>query len=138
MGVGTMKIGLIISAVIVLLVLVIGCFIYWGNPDRPSGAIRDDMLQRIEFEASLPEFFAAAGSGDAADHYRTAVEIVTSNRLAGKRGAPDARQLDRVIAELIRGMGQSSVTHGFIDDQVPMTPAAIPEYDEALVEGEMR
>ncbi|MAE61905.1 MAG: hypothetical protein CMJ49_11185 [Planctomycetaceae bacterium] len=127
-----MKLGVIISAIFVLLLVAVGVLLFRGKPDRPTGAITDAILARHSLDPSLLNVAEPTEDGDAADGYLAAVDLFNDNQRALVGGTADQTVVRQIVDHLITAMRQRRTRHGFLDAQVPMTPAANPQYDEAL------
>lgn len=129
-----MKIGIIISLVLVLLVGGI-VFMALNTPhDGPSSKTNEKQLALQSFSADLPELVPAPkdGPGEAKEIYGKLIEYYNANARQLDGRTPPARMVTSVTRMLTDANDASYQGQGFLDDQVSVVPGANPGFGAAL------
>lgn len=129
-----MKIGIIISLVLVLLVGGIVLLALNTPADRPSSKTNESQLALQSFDAALPELVPAAadGPGDAKAVYEKLVAYYKANARQLEGRNPPARMITSLTSMLTEAAEASYEGKGFLDEQVSLVPGSNPSYGAAL------
>lgn len=128
-----MKLGVILS---VVLVLALGAIIFLstqGVADQPTSATRAEKLQKAVLDPSLPRMVDAGSPDlDAARAYDKVFALYADNtKVYDKRDVPQS-MADKMTGLLIDAMAAGKVEAPFIDEYVPMDLTKRPEFGDAL------
>jgi len=136
-----MKLGIIISVVIVLVVGTVLFFAFSaGPPEKPTRATTDPgKLDAVVLRSGLPMMWeVTAPDANANDLYKKAFDFYRQNRTEFVTGSGmlrkdfDEATADRLTDLLIEASKAGKVTTPFLDDQIPMTPRAEPSFKDSL------
>ena len=128
-----MKIGLIISFVLVFLLALIGFFSFWGLPDEPTSATSADKLVKIELPSGLrPLSTMDQPNEDATEVYDRALDFYLEHQEALAEDLPSPKWSTQLTDLLIEAMHKGRVKNGFLDRHIPVNPASRPGFDDAL------
>ncbi len=128
-----MKLGLILSAVLVIIVGAVAAFVIIGPaPDPPTRATAPEKLAAAPLPADLPPIFEPdEPDADAAALYEKAMDLYNDHpALAGKN--PPTALARQTTDLLIRAMNAGNVTPGFLDAYLDVDHGAQPRFGEAL------
>jgi hypothetical protein len=129
-----MKIGIIISALIVLLVT--GVILIVANPpaDKPTSKTAPEVLAKQALPADLPRIVEApaAGEGDARAIYGRLFKYYATNARQLEGRNPSESQLNALTRQVKEAAGEAYAGQGFFDDQFAFTPGAQATYGAAL------
>ena len=125
-----MKLGLAISAVILVLAGVIGFAAFYGFSDSPTSATSRQKLAKAELPAGLEPLVGPGGGGDANGAYARVFQYYRQHEkdLIDQ----DPRKVDGLIDLLVEAMKAQDVREPFLDDQLPLEAGAEPEFGTAL------
>ncbi len=128
-----MKLGIIISVVLVIFLSLMGFFAFRGVSDPPSAATSPDKLAQRQLPTDLtPVFNSGIPSGDAAKIYQQAIELYQEHRDAFNQDIPPTEFTNTLVNYLIEAMQRQRVSNGFLDDHLPVKPGAMPDFDDAI------
>lgn len=129
-----MKLGLIISGVIVLAVILFMVVSSRQPPEAPTKATTaPGALDKAELPAGLPKLYTPQSPNNSADaSYKSAVAFARENAKALSAKSPQPGLVYRLSSFVIDGLDAGQVGAGLLDDQVPMAVNEKPEYGEAL------
>ncbi len=128
-----MKLGIILSVVLVLLVSVIGTVAYRGIADDPTSRTAPEKLVKVALPAGLPAVFTPdEPNADATPAYQQAVAYYKAHTKELDPQKFSARAADELAALLITGLKAGKVSTPLFDDMIPVVPGALPEFGDAL------
>lgn len=129
-----MKLGLIISGVIVLAVIIFMVLSGRQPPDPPTKATTAaGALDKVEFPTDLPRLYTPQSPNNSADApYKSAVAFARENAKALTGKSPQPGMVFRLSNFVIDGLDAGQVSAGLLDDQIPMTLGEQPEFGDAL------
>lgn len=119
-----MKLGIVIS---LLIVVMLGLLLYLklgGSPDRPTPATTaPGALDKMTLPADLPTVFEPTNpQADATELYAKAFDFYEANQSRLGSSGADPQVLDQLIDLLIEAMQAGKVKPGFMDDRTPLEP----------------
>jgi len=128
-----MKLGIIISIVIVAFFGLLAFFVFRGVADAPTSATRPEQLAAVTPPQDAPPLFTPTRpEADATPRYREAFELYQRQPGVFDRGTPSPAVLGQVTDLLQRAADAGQVQPGWLDDQIPMRFNADPEFGAAL------
>ncbi|MFW6059067.1 MAG: hypothetical protein ACODAQ_02730 [Phycisphaeraceae bacterium] len=134
-----MKLGIAISTVI--LVAFVGVLValnVGAAPSEPTDATSPEHLRRVALPGDLPAVHESIdgqnGGGDAEPTYRAAIRHWRANESALSRQASERPEaaVRELRERMVEAMGAGHVSEGFLDQYLPLAPAAGPRFDAAL------
>lgn len=129
-----MKIGIIISLVLLLIVGGIVTLALNTPPDNPSRKTAPQQLEIQKLPSDLPEVVAmpAEGSADARTTYQELLTYYIANAKAIEGRNPPARYATTLTSLFVKAAEEPIKGDGFFDDQIPPAPGARPSFGAAL------
>lgn len=128
-----MKLGIILSLVLVLLLTVVGTVAYRGIADDPTSRTAPEKLVKVSLSAGLPAVFTPdEPNADATPLYQQAVAYYKSHTKELDPQKFSARAADELATLLISAMKAGKVSTPLFDDMIPVVPGALPEFGDAL------
>ena len=128
-----MKLGIVISFVLLLLLSLLGLFAYWGVSDPASAATSQQNLAKMELPTDLPHLFVSnIPNGNAVNTYEKILDLYHENSEAWYSDNPPTKLNNTLIQLLIEAMQRERVQDGFLDKHIPVRPGATPDFDDAL------
>ncbi len=129
-----MKLGVLISMVLVVFLGLLGFFAYWGVADPPTAATSPVHLEKMVLPTDLsPIFIPSAPQGDAARVYDRVLDLYQDHRdTFMTEDYPPTSLTNAMVSLMIEAMQQEKVKQGFLDDHIPVQPGATPDFQEAL------
>lgn len=128
-----MKIGIVISGVIIVIFGAVIIVSMMGFPDGPTPQIQTQGLMKGQSLPTDLAVIAQLGSGDSLETYRQAFTFVQENRakfpLDETPQEPEASQL---VDMLLRAQSQGRVSSPFLDAYTPKKPGGMCEYGDAI------
>jgi hypothetical protein len=130
-----MKLGILISSVIVLVLIALIVVASMGFADAPTIATRKaGALAKVELPADLPPIALRTGSADVQPIYEQLLTLYKENPAVFNGEDPPPPSVAQTAAELlIRAMEEGDVSEPFLDKHLPMRLNAEPYYTDALV-----
>jgi hypothetical protein len=128
-----MKLGIILSVVLVILVSVVGTIAYRGIADDPTPRTAPEKLVKVALPAGLPAVFTPdEPSADATPVYQQAVAYYKAHTKELDPQKFNSRAADELAALLVTGMKAGKVSTPLFDEMIPVVPGALPEFGDAL------
>ncbi len=128
-----MKLGLVISLIIVLFLGLLGFFAYRGVADPPTDATSSSKLAKMQLPTDLPPLFMPTiPNGDAARTYNKVLELYHDHRETLTGDVPPTQLIDQLVRLLIEAVQQERVPQGFLDKYIDVRPGATPGFHDAL------
>lgn len=126
-----MKIGILISVVIVALVVTIAVIGSRGTIDKRTDFSAPRMLEVRSF-ANLPAIMDVP-AGDASAVYDEMIAFYNDNRASlDTVDSVQAELAEKAIDLIIKAVESGSISAKYIDDKIPMVPNAVPEFGGAF------
>jgi hypothetical protein len=126
-----MKVGILISAAIIVLIAVVTVIGLRGVPDRSTGYSAPKMLEVKDF-SKLPTIVEYP-SGDASAAYDAMFAFYEDNRAAlDSIDDVQADLAERAMDLVIKSHESGTLSTSYIDKQIPMVPNARPKFGAAL------
>ncbi len=129
----TMKIGIALSVVLVIVIGLLAWMVYRGTPDPPGEYSRPELLKLQELPADRKLPYQPIEAGDAAASYRKVIELYERKKSELKGENPNPYVIDELNERLLEGMRRDSCTAGFLDEFIAMEPVAVPSYEAAPI-----
>lgn len=129
-----MKIGIIISLVLLLIVGGIVTLALNTPPDNPTRKTAPQQLEALKLPADLPAMVPTPteGSGDARAIYQELFTYYTANAKQIEGRNPPTRYANTLTDLLVKAAQAPMNSGGFFDDQVPAAPGSRPAFGAAL------
>lgn len=128
-----MKLGIIISFVLLLLLGLLGLFAFWGISDASSGATNQKNLAKMDLPTDLQSLFISNNpSGDAVAIYEKILDLYRDKSELWYSDNPPTELNNTLIQLLIEAMQCERVQNGFLDKHIAVQPGATPDFDDAL------
>ncbi len=130
-----MKLGILISALILLVLAVAGYFLYRRLPDSPTAATAPEQLQKATLPPKLPAIFQSEdAAGDAGAAYDEVFKFYVNDIAEYKDQPIPATASDKLINLLGEAMRAGKMRDSYLDELVPMQMGldVRPEYGSAL------
>lgn len=128
-----MKLGILISVVILASV---GAFVFFstgGVADLPTSATSTAKLERVVRPAALVPLYTSDEPDEDADaRYRDLLAFYRENKQALDRPAPPDNLIHELQIRLDDARRAGQVPDGFLDDEIPVEPVGQPHYEAAL------
>lgn len=128
-----MKLGIIISVVILIFFGAVGYMGFRGFPEPPTMATSPDKLAVQTLAADLPVVFESPNRGhEATNYYEQALRYYADHRIELSTEPPGATAADEIGALLVKAMRCTEVQEGFLDTHIPVKPGGKPDFEDAL------
>lgn len=128
-----MKLGIVISTVLVAMLSLLGFFAYWGVADSPTVATTPSVLMKRTLPTdAAPLFISTIPHGDASRVYQRAIDLYVDNRHKLNDETPPPDLVNTLVSQLIEAMHQEQVSVGFLDEHLPVQVGATPDFIDAL------
>jgi len=127
-----MKIGIIISLIIIVLLGSMTFFLLRGFPDEPTRATAPDTLKPLMLPSDLPPVFNPTSEGDATELYNQALRLFADQERQLLSEDPPENTIKRLAQLLTEARDKTGITHGWLDNRIPIAPNALPEYGVGL------
>lgn len=128
-----MKLGIVISLVLLVLLSLLGLFAFWGISDPASAATNQKNLVKMSLPTDLgPLFVSNNPSGDTVAIYEKILDLYHENSEAWYSDTPPTELNNKLIQLLIEAMQCERVQDGFLDKHIAVQPGATPDFDDAL------
>ncbi len=128
-----MKLGIIISLVIVLALAGLFVFLNSGGGDVLTKQTNERTLQQASLPTDLPPLLTPSRpDDDAGDLYLRALRLYSRNERKLERDTPDAQLAEEIVELIDQASAAGRVASGFLDRQIPMKTAPLPEFGGAL------
>lgn len=128
-----MKLGIIISVVLLIVLGLLGFVAFRGVADGSSNATASEMLVKMDLPSDLPPLFiSSVPNGNAARTYDKAIELYVDHRREFNSEMPRVDLINTLVSLLIDAVQHERVNQGFLDKHVPVQPGATPDFDDAL------
>ncbi|MCX5658177.1 MAG: hypothetical protein NTW19_00460 [Planctomycetota bacterium] len=128
-----MKLGIILSVVIVLGILVFFFVSTRGVADMPTSATRAEKLEKVTFAPGLPKIVDAGDPNiDAKLAYDKVFALYADRHKDFDRSEVPTILADQMTGLLIDALPAGKFPPGFVDEYVPMSLLEQPEFGEAL------
>lgn len=128
-----MKLGIIVSFIIIVLIGVLGVVSFRGIADPPTAATSADKLVAIALPEGLGSIYQPAQPAeDATEFYAQAITYYQEHRQPLSEPQPQERFTEPLTDLLIQAMQRGRVQRGFLDQHIPVQPGAEPDFGDAL------
>ena len=128
-----MKLGIIVSLVIVILIGVLGFVSFRGIADPPTAATSAEKLVKISLPTDLGSLYQPTQpTEDATESYAKVIAFYQEHHQPLSEPRPQERFTDPLTDLLIEAMRRGRVQHGFLDQHIPVQPASEPDFGDAL------
>jgi hypothetical protein len=128
-----MKLGILISLIIVVVLGAIGYFVMRGVPEVLSKETNERVLKRATLADNVPPLYEVTSpNGDAGDKYRRAVRLYTMNAARFERDNPPQDLVADLVSLVVDAGREGGVQPGLLDDQIPIKTGALPDFGDAL------
>lgn len=128
-----MKLGFVISGVIVVFLGLLGFFAFRGVADLTTHASSSDKLVKMQLPTDLaPLFVPTLPNGNSARTYSRVLDLYQDHRETLNANVPPPAFIDEMVALLMEAMQQQRVRRGFLDERIPVQPGATPDFFDAL------
>jgi len=128
-----MKLGILVSLIIVLALGGLGYVIYRGFPDAPTSATSEEKLASVAPPASLEPLFTPTNpDADATGHYDKAFKLYAQHDRAFADGEPGSATMQRLATNLKDAADAGQIEPGWLDEQLPLVLNPDAEFGAAL------
>ena len=127
-----MRLGIIISIVIVALLTGLFFVLSGSSPDEPTKATAPAKLKEFKLKAGLPAMWEVTSSDTPSGPlYDKLLSLVQGNKRYSDDNVPDML-VETMVGQLIAASEAGQPATGFLDDKIPMKPGAEPTFGGAL------
>jgi len=128
-----MKLGIVISLVLLLILSLLGLFAFWGISDTASTTTNQKHLAKMSLPTDLgPLFVSNNPSGDTVAIYEKILDLYRENNEVWYDDTSPTELNNKLIQLLIEAMQCERVQDGFLDKHIAVQPGATPDFDDAL------
>lgn len=127
-----MRLGIIISIVIVALLAGLFYVLSGSAPDAPTKATSPEKLKEFKLKSDLPAMWDSPNADEAAGPiYDKLLTLVSTNKRYQDENVPDTL-VETMLGILISASEAKQLAPGFMDDKIPLKPSADPTFGPAL------
>jgi hypothetical protein len=127
-----MRLGIIISIILVALLAFLFVALSGGQVDPPTRATAPEKLKEFKMKAGLPKMWEVSSpDASATALYDKLFTTVHGNKRYADDNVPDAL-VETAMSQLIAASEAGQIANGWLDEKIPMEPSATPEFGDTL------